>query len=152
LTDGDVKVLLKAIKSAEQKPSAEAILSTGEVTEVIEKDIEAFIERNPSLLGKSLKLEARQFDTEVGKIDLLFRSKAGYLVVEIKLHKIGRDAISQLRRYMSWVKKNNRGQVKGAIVCEGVMPAFQEDFKKLKNIKIYCYGWQLQVCRWSGTG
>ena len=151
LTDDDVKTLLKAIKASEEKSSVEAILSTGEVTEVIEKDIEAFIKGNPSLLGKPLKLEARQRDTEVGRIDLLFRSKVGHLVVEIKLHKIGRDAVNQLRRYMNWIKKNDRGQVSGAIVCEGVMPAFQEDFKKLKNIKIYCYGWQLKVYRWSGT-
>jgi hypothetical protein len=151
LTDDDVETFLEAIKSSEEELPVEAILSTGEVTEVIEKDIETFIERNPSLLGRSLKLEARQFDTDVGRIDLLFRNKRNYLVVEIKLHRIGRDAVSQLRRYMNWVKKNWQGRVSGAIVCEGVMPAFQEEFRKLKNIRILCYGWQLKVCEWGGT-
>jgi hypothetical protein len=64
LTDDDVETLLEAIKLSEEGSPVEAILSTGEVTEVIEKDIETFIERNPSLLGRSLKLEARQFDTD----------------------------------------------------------------------------------------
>lgn len=33
------------------------------------------------------------------------------------------------------VKKETKKEVTGVIVCKGVMPAFEEDFKKLKNIK-----------------
>jgi len=30
------------------------------------------------------------------------------------------------------------------------MPAFEEEeFKRLKNIKILCYGWQLKVYPWN---
>jgi hypothetical protein len=152
LTDRDVEILLEATRSSEEEFPAEAILSTDEVTEVIEKDIENFIQKNPNLLGRSLKLAERQLDTDVGRIDLLFEDGTSYLVVEIKLHRIGRDAVNQLRRYKDGVKKETRRKVSGAIVCEGVMPAFQEEFKKLKNIKIFCYGWQLKVCEWSGTG
>jgi len=146
-----VEILLEAIRLSEEESPAEAILSTDEVTEVIEKDIENFIQKNPNLLGRSLKLVERQLDTNVGRIDLLFEDETSYLVVEIKLHRIGRDAINQLRRYKDWVKKETQREVSGAIVCEGVMPAFQEDFKKLKDIKIYCYGWQLKVYEWSGA-
>lgn len=154
LTDKDVEILLEAIKSSEKEGGGiETILSTDEVTEIIEKDIEGFIEKNPSLIGESLKLKRRQLDTSVGRIDLLFEDKKDNLiVVELKLNKIGRDAINQLRRYMNWVKKETKKEVTGIIVCKGVMPAFEEDFKKLKNIKILCYGWQLKVYPWGETG
>lgn len=144
LTDNDVEVLLEEIKSP--PPGIETVLSTDEVTEVIEKDLERFIEKNPSLLGETLKISRRQLDTPVGRIDLLLEDKKGNLiVVELKLNRIGRDAINQLRRYMNWVKKETKKEVTGVIVCKGVMSAFKEDFKKLKDIKIFCYGWQLKV-------
>jgi len=150
LIDKDVEVLLEAIKSSEEERfGIETVLSTDEVTEIIEKDIEGFIEKNPGLIGETLKLR-RQLDTPVGRIDLLLEDKKGNLiVVELKLDRIGRDAINQLRRYMNWVKRETKKEVAGVIVCKGVMPAFEEDFKKLKDIKIFCYGWQLKVCPWA---
>jgi len=150
LTDRDVEILLMAIKSSEEKGLViETMLSTDEVTEIIEKDIENFIVKNPSLIGESLKLIRRQLDTPVGRIDLLFEDKkSNKIVVELKLSKIGRAAINQLRRYMDWVEKETKKEVKGVIVCSGVMPAFEEDFKKLKDIRIFCYGWQLKVFPW----
>jgi len=152
LTDKDVDTLLKAIEKCEKEGfEIEKIYSTDEVTEFIEKDIEGFVEKNLSLIGKSLTLKKRQKKTQVGVIDLLLEDKKGNLVVvELKLNKIGRDAVTQLRRYMNWVmnwvKKETKKEVKGAIICKGIMPAFEEDLKKLKDIKIFIYGWQLKVC------
>ena len=153
LTDKDIHVLLDEIKSYEKVgPAIEDVISTDEVAEIIEKDIEAFIERNPRILGKSLKLKRRQFDTPVGRIDLFFEDRAkNPVVVELKVGSIGRDAIRQLRRYMDWLKKETKKKPVGIIVCKGVMPAFAEDFSKLKNIKIFCYGWQLKVQEWKGN-
>ena len=150
LTAKDVEVLLEATKSSEKEGvGIDTILSTDEVTEIIEKDIEKFIEKNPSLAGENLRLKRRQLDTPVGRIDLLFEDKKGNpIVIELKLNKIGRDAINQLKRYMNWVKKETEKEVTGVIICKGVIPAFEEDLKKLKDIKIFCYGWQLKVYSW----
>jgi len=75
LTDEDVTVLKEAIRWSETRLGA-ALLSTDEVAEVIEKDIERFIGENPSrigeTLGKSLKLRRSQQPTGDGRIDLLF--------------------------------------------------------------------------------
>jgi hypothetical protein len=154
LTNKDVDVLLEEIRLSEEKEVVvEEVLSTDEVTEVIEKDIEAFIEKTPTLIGKSLKLKRRQFDTPAGRIDLLFEDKKGDLVVvELKLNKIGRDAVNQLRRYMKWLKTETKKEITGVIVCKSVMPAFEEDLRKLKDIKIFCYGWQLKVYPWERVG
>jgi hypothetical protein len=150
LTDKDVEVLLEVIGSSEKEGfGVETVLSTDEVTEVIEKDLERFIENNPNLIVEALKSMRRQLDTPVGRIDLLLEGKKGNLiVVELKLNRIGRGAINQLRRYMNWVRRETNKEVAGVIVCKGVMPAFEEDFKKLKDITVFCYGWQLKVCRW----
>jgi len=154
LTGKDIKVLFRAIEQYEKEGTEiETVLSTDEVTEVIEKDIEKFIEKNSSLIGESVKLVKRQLDTPVGRIDLLFETnKNDFIVVELKLNKIGRDAVNQLRRYMTWLKKETKKEVSGVIVCKGVMPAFEEDLNKIKNIKIFCYGWQLKVYPWHGEG
>jgi len=154
LPDKDIEVFFKSIEQSEKEGTGiETVLSTDEVTEVIEKDLEKFIEKNPGLIGESVKLVKRQQDTPVGRIDLLFETKkSDFIVVELKLNKIGRDAISQLRRYMTWLKKETKKEVSGVIVCKGVMPAFEEDLNKIKNIKIFCYGWQLKVYPWDREG
>jgi len=150
LNERDVEILLESIKSTEMNVrGADTVLSTDEVTEIIEKDIENFIEKNPELIGKSLIFKGRQIDTPVGRIDMLFEGVNSSTVVELKLNKIGREAVNQLRRYMNWLEKETGKDVNGIIVCKGVMPAFQEEFKTLKNIKICCYGWQLKVFEWN---
>jgi len=153
LSDKDVEAMLNAIKLSKGKGiSIKTMLSTDEVTELIEKDIETLVQENSSLIGESLTLKGRQFDTSVGRIDLLFEDKEGNpVIVELKLNKIGREAIKQLKRYMDWAKKETKKDVTGIIVCKGVMPAFEKEFKKINNIKILFYGWQLKVYPWSDT-
>lgn len=150
LTDKDIEVLFKEIEKVESRVTGiETVLSTEEVTEILEKDLEGFIEKNPDILGKAIKLKDRQLDTPVGRLDLLFEdAKGSLIVVELKLNKVGNKALNQLHRYMSWLKKETKKRVTGILLCQGVMPAFEEDFKKLKDIKIFCYGWKLTVSPW----
>ena len=152
LTEKDVKILRKEIWKLDKKGlPIKRLLSTEEVSDVVEKHLEDIVAGNPWLIGKPLKLERRQLVTDDGRIDLLFKDADGNkIVVEMKLHKIGREAVKQIKNYMKWVKQKTKKTVKGIIVCEGVMPAFEEDIKKLKDIKVLCYGWQLQTQPWNG--
>jgi hypothetical protein len=148
LTDKDVRVLKKALNAVPL--SLEGILTTAEVSQVVEKHIEGLLAKNPSLLGHPGTSVETQVETDEGRIDLLFESESGHItVIEVKLHRIGRDAVKQLHNYMKWVRKGWRNQsVSGVIVCEGVLPAFKEDVAKLKDIKVMCYGWQLKLRPW----
>jgi hypothetical protein len=154
LTDKDVRILRNAMTLCEGPTedgdvplSLEGILTTEEVSQVVEKHIEGLLAKNPSLLGHSVTSVKRQVETDEGRIDLLLETKPGHIIViEVKLHRIGRDAVNQLRNYMKWVRKGRRKQsVSGVIVCEGVLPAFAEDLAKLKDIKVMRYGWQLKL-------
>jgi hypothetical protein len=158
LTGKDVRVLLREIEINQKKVLAEwpgltpkSLLSTDEVSQFVEKDLESLLARNPKNLGGSMKVTERQLDTDDGRIDLLLESRSGQeTVVELKLHRIGREAVSQLRRYMRWIRKtakNKRRKVRGIILCEGVLPSFEEDLRKLKDIEVFRYGWNLNLRR-----
>jgi hypothetical protein len=150
LTKNDVNILLQEIQKWEAKVGpVKQVLSSQEVSEFVEKHIEDILSKQPDLIGKDLKLEGRQLVTDDGRIDLLFEDlKDNKIVVEVKLGRIGRSAVEQTKRYMKWLKKDIKKKVSGVIVCEGVMPAFEEDLKNLKDIKIFCYGWQLKIFPW----
>lgn len=150
LTDGDIEVLLKEIEITEKEGfNFEKILSTEEIVELLERDIESYLEKNHKLFGEEVISIRRQLDTPVGRIDLLFEEENKIIIVEIKLSKIGNEAVSQLYKYINWARQELKKEIEGIIVCSGVMPAFQEDFSKLKKIKIFCYGWQLKVVPWN---
>jgi hypothetical protein len=107
LTQRDVNTLLSEIEKSEKEGfGTDTILSTDEVLEIREADLENFIVKNSGLIGPDLTLKGRQVDTREGRLDLLFEDKnQNLVVVELKLNEIGRGAINQLRRYIRQVKK-----------------------------------------------
>jgi hypothetical protein len=150
LTDKDVKVLLKELAKDKGRFLRPSLRATDEVGETLERDIENYIARNPSLLGKGLRLVRRQEPLGIGRLDLLFENKQGDLVVvELKLNRIGRDAIRQIKAYIHDLREANKeSNISGVIVCSGVMPAFEEELRKQQDIRILVYGWDLRVLPW----
>lgn len=149
LTDKDVQILKEAIKLTQSQPRPKALRSTEEVAETLERDIEDYIADNPNLIGTGLKLLERQLPIESGRIDLLFEDEQENLtVVEIKLHKTGRNALRQIKRYVREFKKKTNREVNGVLVCSGVMPAYEDELCKQNDIQILTYGWDLKVQNW----
>lgn len=151
LSGTDVKKILKAIEQYDNnyKSKLDGMLSTHEVSEVIEQDIESYIEQNPSVIGKELNKSVRQYQIGSGRADLIFLDKQGnFIVVEIKVTPIGRNAITQVNNYVSELKKYNKCDIKGVIICPGVMPAYEEVIRKQKKVKVLIYGWALTVRKW----
>lgn len=147
LTENDVKILQSEIERSEKEGfSHDTILSTDEVLEILEVDLENFITRNSRLIGSGLVSVGRQIETPVGRIDLLFEDKNGTLiVVELKLNQIGTGALNQLRGYMNYCRTNTNKNVRGVLVCKDVLPTFVDKFKNLPDIQILCFGWKLTV-------
>lgn len=147
LTEKDVETLLLEIRKYEVKGIAsDVVLSTDEVLEIREADLENFIVNNVHLLGSNLILKGRQRDTRSGRLDLLFEDEnSNLVVVELKLNDIGRYAVNQLRRYIRQVRADTKKKVRGIIVCKDILPTFVDEFRKLRNIQIFHYGWKLKV-------
>jgi hypothetical protein len=150
LTDKDVNVLLRQLAADKGRFLRPALRATDEVGETLERDIENYTARNPSLLGKGLRLVRRQEPLGIGRLDLLFENKQGHLVVvELKLNRIGRDAIRQIKAYIHDLRQEDKEKkISGVIVCSGVMPAFEEELRKQQDIRILVYGWDLRVVAW----
>ena len=156
LSEKDVRVIFGEIARSRQAAEREAghkideIWSTDEVTQVVERHVEHLIQKNPRLIGLSITRVKRQVETDEGRIDLLMETRRGpTIVVEVKLHRIGREAVKQLKGYMNWVRGGRRGKhVRGIIVCEGVLPAYADEVARLKDIRVLCYGWRLGLVPW----
>lgn len=64
-----------------------------------------------------MTLVKQQYETGVGRIDILFRDEEGrYLVVETKKGRESDRVVGQLLRYMGWLKVQEEAEVRGLIV------------------------------------
>lgn len=149
LSTKDVDILLDAVSSHNSRVRPAMLRSAEEVAETQEKDIEDYVADNPELIGTGLKLIGRQLTIGTGRLDLLFEDKNQNLViVELKFNPIGRKAIRQIQDYISHLRKHTKNKVSGIILCSGVMPAYRDDLRKQKKVKILVYGWKIQVKKW----
>lgn len=146
LSNNDIEVLLNQISSDDGSATL-MLKTTEEVSQILERDIENHLAHDPAIIGSGFKLVGRQLCVPSGRIDLLVEDEnCRKYVVEIKLGRIGRDAISQLRGYIKDLR-SECSDVEGIIVCEGILPAYEEEYLKLNKIQIFKYGWSLGVQR-----
>ncbi|TDL77627.1 DUF91 domain-containing protein [Rhodococcus qingshengii] len=152
LSNSDIKLLLDLIRENDKKGRlTNKLLSTEEVFQVLERDIEKFIASNPEILGRGLRVLKQQYIfSDNSRLDLLLHNPMNneILVVEIKKDKIGREVKQQIKHYME-LCKNELGytDIKGLIVCPGILPYFEEEMSaaKKENIFVKTFGWKLDV-------
>lgn len=146
LTNRDVRILLNAISAEQKLVQSYSLRSSEEVAETLERDIEHHIAHHPASISKGLKLSKQQSSIGEGRLDLLLEGKRGNLVVvEVKLGHIGRDALKQTKTYIRDLRKTTDKDVSGVIVCAGIMPAYEDELRKQKDIRILVFGWDLQI-------
>ena len=99
---------------------------------------------NPAIIEEGLELVEKEYNTYVGRIDLLFRDKEGaFVVVELKTGKPSGDVIGQIQTYMTWVKeKHPKDHVRGIVVAEEIDDRIRysdRGSKYLIDIKLLSY-------------
>ena len=76
--------------------------------------------KNLDLIYKDGELISKQYNTDIGRIDILAKDKISknYVVIELKRNQTSDDTVGQLMRYMGWVKRHlNDENVKGIIIA-----------------------------------
>lgn len=153
LTDQQVEILINKIDEEQSNSYLSKKQLTGdEIRQLREVDIEQFIANNPSELGDDFKLVSRQMQFQDGKrLDLLVQSKKTmeFYIVEIKKGYIGLKVLKQIKGYIKrFESEKSVTGVKGIIVCQGILPHFEDDVLKKAfndNIEIFQYGWMFSL-------
>jgi endonuclease len=86
----------------------------------VERDLQEALAARPEVLADGLRLERREWPTDIGPVDLMCRDEeGGWIAVEIK--RIATiDAVEQLARYLERIRLD---PAKAA--CEGILAAQQ---------------------------
>nr|WP_256558350.1 endonuclease NucS domain-containing protein [Halobacillus sp. A1] len=109
LNNDDVTFLFDLIDNNEQEGRlVNDAISTTEIFEILERDIEKFILNDPSVLGEGLQLKKSQyFFADGSRLDLLLYQpdEEKWIVVEVKKDKVGRQAKNQIKHYMKLCNK-----------------------------------------------
>jgi hypothetical protein len=123
-----------------------------EIEFAMETHLEDFLVRNweSTELGKRYELieedgevVSQQYQTDVGRIDLLVKDKTNkqFVIIELKKGQTSDDTIGQVARYMGWVKTNraNGQDVKGIIIAGANDARLQYALKAMSNVELFVY-------------
>lgn len=98
-----------------------------------EEQLEALLERDPTILGERLLIIGRQIQTDRGKrLDLLGIDSEGALrVLELKRGRAPRDAVAQVLEYGAWVQKLSHEDVVEIFQSKSSGTAFEAAFEEV---------------------
>ena len=117
----------------------------------MEKQLEDFIIENweTTEFGKRYELLiedgeviSQQYQTDIGKIDILAKDKItkNYVVIELKKNQTSDDTVGQLTRYMGWIRKNKKDEnVKGIIVAGQFDNKLEYARTMVPNTEVFLY-------------
>jgi RecB family endonuclease NucS len=89
----------------------------------VERDLQELLAAGPEALGERLRLERREWPTDVGPVDLMCRDDdGGWVAVEIK--RVGTiEAVEQLTRYLSFIRVDPaRAECRGILAAQQIKP------------------------------
>jgi hypothetical protein len=89
----------------------------------VERDIQEALAAQPGALGEGLRLERREWPTDLGPVDLMCRDELGaWVAVEVK--RVGTiDAVEQLGRYLERIRLDPaRADCRGILAAQQLKP------------------------------
>jgi len=87
-------------------------------------------------------LKSQQYQTDIGRIDILATDKStkSYVVIELKRNQTSDDTVGQITRYMGWIEeKRGDPNVKGIIIAGKYDERLYYAQKRLKDIEVFLY-------------
>lgn len=115
------------------------------VSFVMEKYLEEFLVKNweKTVLAEDWDLVESQVQSEVGRLDILAKSKDDQtmLVIELKLNRANDQVLGQVQRYMGWVKSELEPdkEVKGLIIGDQLDPKLEYALSVVDNVSFMRY-------------
>ena len=89
----------------------------------VERDLQLEIAAQPAALADGLRLVRREWQTDIGPVDLMCRDESdGWVAVEVK-RVATIDAVEQLCRYLQWIRLDPAlADCRGIIAAEQLKP------------------------------
>ena len=98
----------------------------------LEKQLEDYIESDPTILGQPLLILGRQVQTTGGPLDLLAMDSTGAVhVIELKRDKTPRDVAAQVLDYGSWVAALSHEEIMEIFAKRNPTVGFDQEFADL---------------------
>ena len=111
------------------------IIKIIEAQQYTERDIENILEY--SLYNSDYEFVERQPTLKEGRIDILYKTKDSYNVIELKKGVADISALDQINTYIENVKKEyNISNVKGIIICETATEQLKDTINKFPEISL----------------
>ncbi|MEY9979906.1 endonuclease NucS domain-containing protein [Lysinibacillus sp. RC79] len=152
LNSADINFFLDMIKVNNNKSRlTNNILSSSEVFQILERDIEKFIASEPTILNPNYILEKSQMVfSDDSRLDLLLIDPINneYIVVEIKKDTIDRQALDQIKHYIKLCQKElGYTNVKGILIGSSISKYYEADILKAEKdgITTLTYGWKFAI-------
>src|SRR4051795_5063998 len=111
----------------------------------VERDLQEALAAEPAPLGEALTLVRREWQTEIGPVDLMCHDEAGeWVAVEVK--RIGTiEAVEQLTRYPDFIRRDPAKEgCRGILVAERLKP---QAVALAESRAIHCATVELDVLR-----
>jgi endonuclease len=88
----------------------------------VERDLQEALAEGPEALGAGLRLVRREWQTDIGPVDLMCREGDDWVAVEIK--RVGTiDAVEQLSRYLERIREDAaKSGCRGILAAQRIQP------------------------------
>ena len=114
-TEDRLQIVLHEVLSDVEHEMGEA---PGLEKDGVERDLQELLAERPTVLGEELRLVRREWQTDLGPVDLMCRdAEDGWVAVEIK-RVAGIDAVEQLSRYLERLRLDP-----ALASCRGILAA-----------------------------